>query len=396
MRFPSPFDIVICFSEKDSYIHLTKVGGTLKTILIMEDDSAFREALAFALEAEDYAVLQADNAVEGIEIARSKIPDLILSDVVMDSVDGYDAVMSIRQDPRTTGIPIILMTGKHDKDGLVHALELGADDYLVRPFAIPVLLEAVAVRFKEKEESRERHSKSTSDPRAFLTIGIPGDLRTPVAGILGFSKAISREHIDLKQSEIVELGRAIQKAARNVLRLTENFSVLAQVEILSSDETKLERLRMYQTKDPKTTIEPVAAEIANHHERPEDLVIVVAPGTVACSPEYLAKIAHELVDNAFKFSARGQKVQISGNFSGGQFTLIVTDFGRGMTPQQIEDMHSFSTLHSRFHDDRYFGWGLVVAKRLVEIHGGFMQLSGTGAPGLLVRVVIPQAPEKDP
>ena len=60
----------------------------MKTILIMEDESAFREALAFALEAEGYAVLQADNAMEGIEIARAKIPDLILSDVIMESVDG--------------------------------------------------------------------------------------------------------------------------------------------------------------------------------------------------------------------------------------------------------------------------------------------------------------------
>ncbi len=68
----------------------------LKTVLIIEDESAFREAIAFALEGEGYAVVQAENAVDGIEIARTKIPDLILSDVIMDSVDGYDAVMSLR------------------------------------------------------------------------------------------------------------------------------------------------------------------------------------------------------------------------------------------------------------------------------------------------------------
>ena len=369
------------------------MGGVLKKILIIEDEAAFREALAFALEAEGYAVLQADNAVEGIEIARTKIPDLILSDVMMDSVDGYEAVVSIRQDPRTTGIPIILMTGKPDKEGLVHALELGADDYLTKPFAVPVLLEAVAIRFKKQEETRKRHGIGTTDPRAFLTIGIPGDLRTPMAGILGFSKAISREHIDLKRTEIVELGRAIQKAARSVLRLSENFSVLAQIEILATDQAKLERLRMYPTHDPRVAIEPIAAEIANHYERSEDLVIVIAPGTVSCSPEYLGKIAHELIDNAFKFSGKGQKVQVSGGFTDGAFTLIVTDFGRGMTPKQIEDIHSFSSLHSRFYDDRYFGWGLVVAKRLAEIHGGSLQLSSTGASGVMVKITIPRVRE---
>jgi DNA-binding response OmpR family regulator len=363
----------------------------LKKILIIEDEAAFREAIAFALESEGYAVLQAESAVDGIEIARARIPDLILSDVLMDSVDGYEAVISIRQDPRTTGIPIILMTGKPDKEGLVHALELGADDYLTKPFAVPALLEAVAIRFRKQEETRKKHGKGTTDPRAYLTVGIPGDLRTPLAGILGFSKAVSREHVELKKSEIIELGRAIQKAARSVLRMTENFSVLAQIEILAADQDKVERLRMYPTKDPGSTIEYVSAEIANHYERSEDLVIVVAPGAVSCSPEYLSKITHELVDNAFKFSGKGQKVQVSGAFTNGTFMLIVTDFGRGMTPTQIDDINSYSSLHSRFHDEHYFGWGLIAAKRLAEIHGGSLQLSSTGAPGLMVRVSIPRA-----
>lgn len=363
----------------------------MKKILVIEDEAAFREAVAYALEAEGHEVLQAESAVDGIEIARTKLPDLILSDVLMDSVDGYEAVVSIRQDPRTTGIPIILMTGKPDKEGLVHAMELGADDYLTKPFTIPVLLEAVAIRFRKQEEAKKKHTKGTTDPRAFLTVGIPGDLRTPLAGILGFSKAVSREHVELKRSEIVELGRAIQKAARSVLRMTENFSVLAQIEILAADNEKIERLRMYSTQNPATTIEAVSAEIANHYERPEDLVIVIAPGAVSCSPEYLAKITHELVDNAFKFSGKGQKVQVSGAFTNGTFTLVVADFGRGMTPTQIEDINSYSSLHSRFHDDHYFGWGLIVSKRLAEIHGGSLQLSSTGISGVLVRVSIPRA-----
>jgi len=369
-------------------------GGLLKKILIIENEAAFREAIAFALEAEGYAVIQAENAVDGIELARSRIPDLILSDVLMDSVDGYEAVVSIRQDPRTTGIPIILMTGKPDKEGLVHALELGADDYLTKPFAVPVLLEAVAIRFRNLEETRKKYGKGTTDPRASLTIGVPADLRTPMAGILGFAKSLSREHVELKRNEIVELGRAIQKAAQSALKLTENFSVLAQIEILSSDQEKIERLRLYSTKDPGTTIESVAAEIANHYERSEDLVIVIAPGTVSCSAEYLTKIVHELVDNAFKFSSKGQKVQVSGGFADGTFTLIVTDFGRGMTSALIEDIYSFSILRARFHDDRYFGWGLVVARRLAEIHGGSLQLSSAGASGLMAKATIPGVREK--
>lgn len=361
----------------------------MKSILIIEDEAAFREAIAFALEAEGYKVLQADNGAEGIELARAQIPDLIVSDVMMDSVDGYEAVLTLRQDPRTTGIPIILMTGKANKEGLVHAIELGADDYLSKPFTVNELMEAINIRFKKQDEARKKHQEQSTDPRSYLTIGIPGDLRTPIAGILGFSKAISREYIEMRQSEILELGRAIQKAARNVQRLTENFSILAQIEIVTADAEKVKGLRSFKTTGVKELLEPLALDLAHHYERNADLVMMISDFSPGCSPEYLTKMAYELIDNALKFSSKGQKVQVSALPSEGKFSLIVTDFGRGMTPQQMNDVQSFATLHSRLHEERYFGWGLVVTKRLAELHGGSLVLASAGAAGMMAKILLP-------
>lgn len=361
----------------------------MKKILIVEDEAAFREAVAFALEGEGYRVLQAENGAEGIELARTQIPDLIVSDVMMDSVDGYEAVLTLRQDPRTASIPIILMTGQANKEGLVHAIELGADDYLTKPFTVQELLEAISIRFKKQDELRQKHLERSTDPRSFLTIGIPGDLRTPIAGILGFSKAISREYIEMRQSEILELGRAIQKAAKTVMRLAENFSVLAQIEVIQNDQEKVRGLRTYRTPDVKAVLEPLVLDLAHQYERTEDLVFMAGDISVSCSPEYLTKIAFELVDNAMKFSAKGQKVQVSALPSNGEFSLIVTDFGRGMTPQQISDVQSFATLHARLHEERYFGWGLVVARRLAELHGGSLLLASAGAAGMMAKVILP-------
>lgn len=361
----------------------------MKKILVIDDEAAFREAVAFALEGEGYRVLQADNGAEGIKLARTQKPDLILSDVMMESVDGYEALVSLRQDPRTTEIPIILMTGRANKDGLVHAIELGADDYLSKPFTMPELLEAVSIRFSKLEEVRKKHRELLSDPRSHLTIGIPTDLRTPIAGILGFSKALSREYVEIKHSEVMEIGRAIQKAARNLIRLTQNFSVLAQMEIIGSDEEKLKGLRSFKTTAMKDLLEPMALDLAHQYERDSDLVLIVSNVPAACSPEYVAKIAHELIDNALKFSSKGQKVQVSALPEGSNMAMIVTDFGRGMTPQQINDVQSFSTLHSRLHEERYIGWGLIVTKRLAEIHGGSLTLASAGAAGMMAKIVLP-------
>jgi len=361
----------------------------MKKVLVIDDEAPFREAVAFALEGEGYKVIQADSAAEGINLARTQKPDLILSDVVMESVDGYETLVSLRQDPRTVEIPIILMTGRANKEGLVHAIELGADDYLSKPFSMPELLEAVSIRFKKQEDLRQKQREILSDPRSHLTIGIPTDLRTPIAGILGFSKALSREYVEMKQSEIQELGRAIQKAARNLLRLTENFSILSQIEIIGTDAAKIQGLRSFKTMVTKEFLEPIALDLAHQYERDSDLVTIIGEVSTACSSEYVAKMVHELIDNAMKFSSKGQKIQVSALPENGTMAFIVTDFGRGMTPQQISDVNSFLSLHARLHEERYIGWGLVVTKRLAEIHGGSLTLASAGAAGMMAKILLP-------
>lgn len=363
----------------------------MKKILIIEDEAPFREAIAFALTGEGYRVLQAENGAEGIRQARKHIPELILSDVMMDSVDGYEAVVALRQDPRTNGIPIILMTGKADKEGLLHAIELGADDYLTKPFTIPELLEAITLRLKKSEEHHTGGKEGARDPKSFLALGVPEDLRAPIAGILGFSKALTREYVEMNESEIRELGRAIQKAGRNLLRLTENYSILAQIEILEQDKKIIEELRSFRTTDLKGVIEPIALDLAHHYERSADLIMMISNAPVACSHEYIGKIMFELIENAMKYSSKEQKVQVSALPGKDSISLIVTDFGRGVTKEQIHDIQSYDGLASRLDSDRHFGWGLVVVRKLSELHGGKLELASAGAAGMMVKVTLPLA-----
>lgn len=360
----------------------------MKRILIIEDEAAFREAIAFALEGEGYRVLQAENGIEGIELARTQSPDLIISDIMMDSVDGFEAVLSLRQDPRTTNVPVILMTGKANKEGLVHAIELGANDYLSKPFTIPELFEAINACFSKQDEKRRKEKERASDPRSSLTLGLPGELRTPLAGIIGFSKALSREYVETKQSETIELGRAIQKAARNAMRVAENFSILAQTELLLPDDEKVRSLREFKTADAQKLVKNIAEQVAEQHERSDDLSLSLAPGGAKISEEYLQKILYEVIDNAFKFSSKGQKVTVASSSSNVSYSVHVVDLGRGMSAQEISNINSHATLGSRFRDDRYFGWGLAVARRLAELHGGTVELSSSGS-GVSVKATLP-------
>ncbi len=123
----------------------------MKTILIIEDNEDIRENVDEILTLSNYAVLTARNGKEGIEIAINKKPDLIICDIMMPGIDGYGVLHVLHKDPLTQSIPFIFLTSKSERSDFRAAMELGADDYITKPFSGNELLNAIDSRFKKVE-----------------------------------------------------------------------------------------------------------------------------------------------------------------------------------------------------------------------------------------------------
>src|SRR5512135_337832 len=123
----------------------------MKRILVIDDEEWLREMVRLALTQKGYDVLEAGNGVDGVDMARRELPDLILCDVNMQKMDGYLTLSVLRNEPSTAAIPFILMTGLADNAGMRHGMELGADDYLPKPFSIEELFAAVEARLKKAQ-----------------------------------------------------------------------------------------------------------------------------------------------------------------------------------------------------------------------------------------------------
>src|SRR5712672_4593594 len=142
----------------------------MKKILVIDDEEWLREMVHLALTQKGYDVIEAANGAIGIEVARKELPDLILCDVNMDKVDGYLTLSSMRSEPVTASIPFILMTGLADNAGMRHGMELGADDYLPKPFTIEALYAAVDARLKKAKTVREEAERKLADLRDNLSM----------------------------------------------------------------------------------------------------------------------------------------------------------------------------------------------------------------------------------
>lgn len=127
----------------------------MKTILLIEDDADMRDNTAEILELANYRVLKAENGRRGVDLARKERPDLVLCDIMMPELDGYSVLHMLGRDPATAELPFIFLSAKAERGDVRKGMELGADDYLTKPFEESELLNAVEGRLKRSELFRK-------------------------------------------------------------------------------------------------------------------------------------------------------------------------------------------------------------------------------------------------
>lgn len=140
----------------------------MKTILLIEDNTEMRENIAEILELGKYKVITAQNGKEGVKYAQEGSPDLIICDIMMPELDGYGVIHLLNMDPRTANIPFIFLTAKSEKTDMRKGMNMGADDYLTKPFDDMELLNAVEMRLKKNERLRKNYENNAESFTLFL------------------------------------------------------------------------------------------------------------------------------------------------------------------------------------------------------------------------------------
>lgn len=140
----------------------------MKKILLIEDNKDVRENTAEILMLANYNVFTAKNGKEGVETAQKEIPDLIICDIMMPILDGYGVLQLLSKNEVTSGIPFIFLSAKAERSDMRKGMDMGADDYLAKPFDSAELLSAIESRLKRSENVRKEFSKSINGLNEFL------------------------------------------------------------------------------------------------------------------------------------------------------------------------------------------------------------------------------------
>lgn len=361
----------------------------MKRILVIDDEEWLREMVRMALNQRGYEVIEAGDGSVGFEIARKQLPDLVLCDVNMEKMDGYATLSALRNDTATAAIPFILMTGLADNAGMRQGMELGADDYLPKPFTLDGLYGAVEARLKKAKTVQDQAQGALTDLRQNLSMMLPHELRTPLNGILAYADMLASDPSSFSHEEIADMGQTIAQSGRALERLVGTFLAYSQVEILRADPQVNISLRAKRTTNAAQCAEETARKHADEAKRGGDLQLNLSPLVVGMSEEYFSKLIGELTHNAFKFSKAGTPVSVTLAASAGTVVLTVSDRGRGMTADQIGKIGAFMQFDRKTHEQQGLGLGLTVARRLAEIHDGVLTVESELGTGTTVTVRLP-------
>jgi len=361
----------------------------MQKILVIDDEAMFREATACALQRRGFETVEAGDGAEGADMARRILPDLIICDVNMQQVDGYALLEKLRQEPATAAIPFILMTGMGDADSMRRGMNLGADDYLAKPFTAPQLFSAVEARLKKSQLVRQNAEKKLSDLRSNLSLALPHEMVTPLNGIFGLAQILSSDAESLSPAEVAEFGTTILESAERLHRTVQNFLLFGQLEMQASDPQLIAALRQKQVASLQQLVESRARHHAESAARPADLQLALADGAVAVAEDLFTKLLDELLDNAFKFSEAGTAVRVDGSSGTGEFTLLITDHGKGMSAEQIAAIGAYAQFNRESNEQQGSGLGLAIARRIVELHGGQFTIKSQPDAGTTVTVKLP-------
>ncbi|PZV22145.1 MAG: GGDEF domain-containing response regulator [Snowella sp.] len=164
----------------------------MTTILIIEDEAAIRELISELLILEGLDVAEAVNGREGIAIAQSVLPDLIICDVMMPEIDGHGVLQTLQKNPQTVTIPFIFLTAKGTRQDVRYAMNLGADDYLIKPFANDELLEVIQIRLKKKEIINQQYIEKLEENKEKISHLLYHDLLTNLPNQLSLRENFER------------------------------------------------------------------------------------------------------------------------------------------------------------------------------------------------------------
>jgi len=334
-------------------------------ILIVEDDEIVRENLFELLSNEGYECTMAIDGLEATQIIKGYLPDLILCDLMMPRIDGFEFFELFQSLNNNTFIPFIFLTAKTDPHSVQHAMGKGADDFIFKPFKAQELLERIESRLKKKRSI----NKNFDQLKINVSMYVPHELKTPLISILGYTELLLSDYESYSNSDIKEMLSSIQHSGLRLKNRIEKFVTYLELKLASENPSKSK----VEYIDPSEhNCKDQLEECFECRKRISDIEIQFDKGKIELSQVEFQSMMLELVENACKFSDIGTKILVSGKSHEEKYEITVSNIGPKLDSSVLE---SFYQENKSYYQQNGNGIGLAIVKMIAKKNRGNIIIS---------------------
>ncbi len=363
-----------------------------RRILVVDDDRLNRRILAGILRPEGFEIVEAESGEQALELYASHPPDLVLLDVVLPGINGFEACRQLRALHGAAAAPVIFITAKSESEDVVTGLSAGGVDYLPKPIRAKEALARIRAHLQirllmaEQRGLVDQLSKANSAKNRFLGMAAH-DLRNPLASIRGLAEFLRDGVVGPLTPDQLDLVATIHTASQEMLQMVNELLDVATIEA--------GELRLALEPASLADIVEKATYLANIEAAKKGSKIVLAiasrPATAAVDPHKIKQVVDNLLSNALKYSPPGSTVSVElGDVAGGH-AIAVSDQGPGIPETEHDRLFKdFGRTSAKpTGGEKSTGLGLAICRKIVDAHHGTITAENLPGRGCVFRVVLP-------
>jgi signal transduction histidine kinase len=365
-------------------------------VLVVDDDQRNVRLMESILRGSGYRVVKAYNGEEALHLVESERPDLLLLDVMMPKMSGFELCQRLKGRYETRLLPVIMVTALNALEDKVQALEYGADDFLSKPInkvellakvrsvlRVKALQDELEARKSEIEAANQRLVRMQGFKDSMMQM-VVHDLKNPLASIMGNIQLIQMQSVEMMTpARLAELLQRTQESARQLMRMILNILQIGKLEEQKMP-LRLEPVPLHRV--VQENLDEMMGLSARDGIRLENRVSPDMPAPRA-DRELVSRVIANLLNNAFKHTPSGGQVVVDAQQDGGHITLTISDTGEGI-PEDLQPriFEKFVAGESDAGKRMLFdsGLGLTFCHLAVDCHGGRIWLKSRPGEGTTV------------
>ncbi len=360
-----------------------KKGFEKSKILIVDDQPKNLQVLAITLKKQNLKTIAAIDGKQALQIVESNPPDLILLDIMMPRMDGFEVCKKIKANPNTKNIPVIFLTAKDQSEDVIKGFEVGAVDYITKPFNSAEMIQRVFTHLELKKsrdlishQNNELKNLNKSKDQMFSIIG--HDLRGPLGNFQNMLDILIDEKDDISENERDEMMHMLRDTAAQTYYLLENLL----------NWSRAERGDISHTPEKFILNNVVDEVLAFINANAENKGIKIATNLdkeyeVFADKNMVNTIVRNLVSNAIKFTPTGGSITVTAKNIGDFVKVAVTDTGIGISKDTQKKIFNIKEYYTSFgtNNEKGSGLGLSLCKDFVEKNQGEISLKSEPGKG---------------